>query len=158
MKRIKLSIILLVLTVSVKAQTTFNIRGALGYGEKDDYSQYNYPVFLSGICAQSNITLGSRTCKWTFSPTLFLAVDIEGTFNAAAPLLFGYKVPISNGCLFIPKIGPAFGYYVDSGTFILGPSAEFAFEIKHFIVSANSYFGLYDGFYPYAFLTFGYKF
>lgn len=153
MKRITLSIILLVLTVSVKAQTTFNIRGALGYGE-----YVNYSGFLPGICAQSNITLGSRTCKWTFSPTLFLAVDIEGTFNAAAPLLFGYKVPISNGCLFIPKIGPAFGYSVDYGTFILGPSAEFAFEIKHFIVSANSYFGLYDGFYPYAFLTFGYKF
>ena len=58
--------------------------------------------------------------------------------------------------MFIPKIGPAAGFCYE--TFVLGPSVELAFEIKHFVIAGNGFYGLGgengNGF----LLTLGYKF
>lgn len=48
---------------------------------------------------------------------------------------------MGNRSLFIPKIGPMFGFNsnsdYDADPFMCGLSAEFAFEIKHFIAAIN---------------------
>lgn len=164
MKKLLFVLAVLLVAMSAKAQVTWNIRaggGIITSSENDLWSDGDFNVYPCGaIAIQTNIPLFKHTSKFSFSPTFIAAVGEE--YQISFPLYFGYKIPIGSRKLFFPKIGPMFGYENCSETWACGPSAELAFEIKHFILSVNvnvnlvqlDYYGSRVG----AFATIGYKF
>ncbi|MBO5025021.1 MAG: hypothetical protein J6C86_02625 [Bacteroidaceae bacterium] len=169
MKKLLVTIVAVFMAVVGYAQTTFNVRiggGAFGASYYDYYDD-DYSEFKAGaaFAFESNIPLGARINKFVFSPSLFIVSDFEVYTNLNIPLHFGCKVPLGHGSLFIPKIGPMIGthtvsdeYYEETDIeFAFGPSAEFSFEIKHFVVAANGYYDVANS-RGGVFCTIGYKF
>lgn len=150
------------------AQTTFNVRiggGAFGASYSYDYFKDSELYGGAAFTFEANIPLGARINKFVFSPSLFIVSDFGEYTNLNIPLHFGCKVPLGHGSLFIPKIGPMIGthtvsdeYYEETDIeFAFGPSAEFSFEIKHFVVAANGYYDVANSCVG-VFCTVGYKF
>ncbi|MGM9929373.1 MAG: hypothetical protein ACI35P_15625 [Bacillus sp. (in: firmicutes)] len=161
MRKIIFSFIMIFMAISAGAQTTFNIRAGAGvfdYKYEIKPSDYDTETFFNGtIIAQANISLGRRS-YFTFSPSAMVATDLLERPHVYVPLFIGYKIPTGNQCLFFPKIGPMAGIDFKEDRFTVGPSAELAFELKHFVVSANFHLGLLDCATIGAFATVGYKF
>lgn len=89
-----------------------------------------------------------------------MATNFDYVFIPTIPLHFGYKIPLGKGTQFVPKIGPMIGLVVedDFEGFAYGPSTEFAFEIKHFVIAANFYVDFMEKAKASVFGTIGYKF
>ena len=165
MKKILLSLVMVFLTISAKAQVTWNVRAGGGVFQTEaEVSGYKDRIHVERGCAalalQVNIPLFKRTSNFAFSPSFIAGVG--GETRMEFPLYFGYKVPIGNRSLFFPKLGPMAGYDICAGCAMCGPSMELAFEIKHFIVATNVSINLmeyYKEMYDVgAYLTLGYKF
>lgn len=164
MKRILFALVMIVMAVGVNAQTTWNLRAGAG----SSYDSDGYGCFTPCLSLQTNIPL-SAASKYTVSPTLTVAAP-DMDIDIILPVYFGYKTILGNQALFVPKIGPCVGYSTTNGSFVAGPAAELAVEIKHFVIGVNGYYSLtsdsYDYGYGYdaefnhygAFFTLGYKF
>lgn len=162
MKRILLALVMAVMTVGVNAQITWNVRA--GAGESCDSEGFG--CFTPCLSLQTNIPL-SAASKFAVSPTLTVATPDMDVVNIILPVYFGYKTILANQTLFVPKIGPCVGYLTDNGSFVAGPAAELAVEIKHFVIGVNGYYSLtsttddgdkYEFNHYGTFLTLGYKF
>lgn len=162
MKRILLALVMAVMTVGVNAQITWNVRA--GAGESCDSEGFS--CFTPCLSLQTNIPL-SAASKFAVSPTLTVATPDMDVVNIILPVYFGYKTILANQTLFVPKIGPCVGYLTDNGSFVAGPAAELAVEIKHFVIGVNGYYSLtsttddgdnYEFNHYGAFFTLGYKF
>lgn len=164
MRKIIFSFIMFFMAISAGAQTTFNIRAGAGVF---DYKHTIYDgswsqtlVAGGAILAQANIPFG-KTSFFTFSPSGIFSIGKNGNDNhveLTMPLFLGYKIPTGNQCLFFPKIGPMVNMYFNDGLITVGPAAELALELKHFVISANVHLGLIDTETVGAFATVGYKF
>ncbi|MGN0232344.1 MAG: hypothetical protein ACI4A8_09075 [Muribaculaceae bacterium] len=165
MKKLVLLLVIALAAIGASAQTTFNIRAGVGVAQnKHDY--YDTGVcFAPSVVFEMNVPLGSigtSASKWVFSPSIqptFLT-DFE-EFNIPCLLHFGYKALAGNNGLFIPKFGLMAGAVIhDAGSvdLIFGPSCEFAYETRHFVLAVNTYCSLAQCSGFGAFLTFGYKF
>lgn len=161
MKRILLALVMAVMTVGVNAQTTWNVRAGAGLSNNHRGHDYLTPC----LSLQTNIPL-SAASKYTVSPTLTVATP-DMDVDIILPVYFGYKTILGNQALFVPKIGPCVGYSTSNGSFVAGPAAELAVEIKHFVIGVNGYYSLtsdsytdYDSEFNHygAFFTLGYKF
>lgn len=165
MKKLFITIIVAFMAMVGYAQTTFNVRIGGGFFQscyEDYYDDYIESNGGAALAFEANIPLGARINRFVFSPSLFVVSYLEDGVNFDIPLHFGYKVSLGNGSLFIPKIGPMVGYhtYDENGFgdgFAFGPSAELAFEIKHFVIAANGYYDINHECVG-AFCTVGYKF
>ena len=153
-----------VMVVSAKGQVTWNLRlgaGGFSYCYESYYSHDGDDLYyeMSGgaaIVGQVNIPF-SRTSTFTFSPSFVLGIG--GAGHIAFPIHVGKKVIFGDRKVFFPKIGLVGGYdFWDFGEGIFGPSVEFAFELKHFVMALNYYVGLLYEANHGAFATFGYKF
>lgn len=138
MKKIFITIVAAFMAVAGLAQTTFNVRAGGGTFLSNDYISE-----IGALTFEGNISLGERNTGCVFSPSMFILSDFADHVVLNVPFHFGYKMSMDNGSFFIPKIGPMLGLYIGSfdNSFAYGPSAELAFEIKHFIIAAN---GFYD--------------
>lgn len=152
--------------MSAKGQVTYNLRlggGVLSH-VYEDYSFYHYEdIYYSdirggaAIVGQVNIPF-TRTSTFTFSPSFALSVGPD-VIHFAFPIHIGKKVFFGDRRIFFPKIGLVGGSADSNRTGILGPSAELAFELKHFVMAFNYYVGLLNEVGSHgAFATFGYKF
>lgn len=168
MKNLLVTIVAAFMAVVGYAQTTFNVRvgaGVFQYSSEDKPDDYYInDAFGGALTFEANIPLGDKVNKYIFSPSISIMTDFCGEICAVAPLHFGYKVHLSTGSLFIPKIGPMIGthytldyYGEDHNEVAFGPSSEFAFEIKHFVVAANGYYDVLNSCGG-VFCTVGYKF
>lgn len=164
MKKLFITIVMAFMAVTGYAQTTFNVRVGGGFFQTyvDDYYDYGTePHGGATLTFEANIPLGARTNKFVFSPSVSVISDITDGANINVPLHFGYKVPLGNGSVFIPKIGPMVGYYAaysTINTLAVGPSTEFSFETNHFVIAANCYVDLIEEVKFGVFGTIGYKF
>lgn len=150
-----------IMAMGANAQITWNVRAGAGVGSHDNKEDLAFSLFT-----QSNIPFSNNQI-WTFSPTIQIAPVVDGEPLLCLPLLFGYKNILGNHSFIIPKLGPFIGYDTN-GAFMVGPSVELAFEIKHFVVALNGVFSFtpteYDDhptreYNPYNFtLSIGYKF
>lgn len=166
MKKFLVTMVAVFIAMAGYAQTTFNVR--VGGGMFQIFDDYYYDEYYYDVCCddcygaaltfEANIPLGSRKNKFVFSPSVFMASDFDEGGVLNIPLHFGYKVPIGIGSLFIPKIGPMIGYNVYNESLAFGPSAEFAFEIKHFVFAVNGYVDFMAEAKAGVFGTIGYKF
>lgn len=163
--------------VQSNAQTTWNVRvgGGLGSGvHKDTYWDKNshsyrtdesYDNILSlspMISIETNIAL-TRSSKWCLSPAIMVSTGLgEPYWDVSLPIHLGYKIPVGESGILIPKIGPFVGYQKDSYNFgdffLFGPSVELAYEYGHFITALNASMQTIETFSPYVFLSVGYKF
>lgn len=152
---------------TAQAQTTFNVRAGVGAGTyycaDYYYGEYTYPEGMGvspSIVLQANIGLNRRG-TFTFSPTFIYSVVVDEwtTHIGAFPLFFGYKIPVKQGLIFFPKIGPVFGVIgLETAQPIAGPAIELAIEKNHFVTAIDYYYsGLGEGHHQLAF-TVGYKF
>lgn len=168
MKKYFICLMLAVMAMGVKAQTTWNVRAGAGtfgvcvsesHGSGYEYI-YNYISQEIGpaLAVECNIPL-KKAGRYIFSPSICAAVIPDNSDVEVMSLWhFGYKV-LGDGFLFVPKLGSIMGYcFGDSETVLLGPSTEMAFEIKHFVIALNAYVDLVNDRQFGAFLTFGYKF
>lgn len=169
MKNLLVTIVAAFMAVVGYAQTTFNVRAGAGFfgASYCDYDDWYYSEFKAGaaLAFEANIPLGARTNRLVFSPSLLIVSDFGEHTNFNMPLHFGYKVPLGHGSFFIPKIGPMIGNHaiydeydeIMDTEFAFGPSTEFSFEIKHFVVAANGYYDVINS-RGGVFCTVGYKF
>lgn len=140
MKKCIITLVVALMAIGAEAQVTWNVR--LGGGIMENGMAH--VCVAPRLSVQSNIPLSSDL-GWVFSPTLGSSVSIGADYysiHVDFPLLIGYKAPIGRSKLFIPKIGPVFGFNkaYGSSAFIVGPSAELAFEIGHFVVAFSGYY------------------
>lgn len=173
MKKAFITIFMAFVAIAGFAQTTFNVRVGGGFYQVSEdlyYSGYyghsyyeNETESRGGMALvfEVNVPLGRRINNFIFSPSLSILSDFTNDVNFNVPLHFGYKFPMGDGSLFIPKIGPMVGF--SAGGFgtdavIYGPSAELAFEIKHFVVAVNTYVGIDNDSKIGVFGSVGYKF
>lgn len=165
MKKVFLVISLAFLAICVNAQTTWNVRGGLSV------NTYKLGVAIEFV-GQVNIPF-KEAGRFTFSESLHAYVPCIYFSGIQANSYVGYRCLIKRQTLFYPKIGLGLGYVdIRKGDgFIMGPSLELAFEIKHFVVAANFtypviFVGEYDDDYHYddipnsipVSVSFGYKF
>ena len=148
MKKIFFTSVFAIMAIfGANAQVTVNAR--IGGGILSD--RYHGETKISGkVDIQANIAF-SKDKRWVVSPTIDFTTDLLETHQLCLPVLFGYKIPIGRNQLFIPKVGPFAGIELASGTALYGPSAEFAFEINHFVIALNGYysFGKFKSHYTY---------
>ena len=164
MKKLFICMVLAMMAIGIDAQTTWNVRVGGGYMETSfetwnggDYCSDG--VFGALLAVEANIPFKKIANRWTFSPSLLLSSDLGEIFEIVAPLQIGHKVAMTRGSLFFPKFGVAVGAEIGGAeTLIVGPSAELAFEIKHFVFAINSYYGLNEPSRISAFASVGYKF
>lgn len=160
MKRILLALVMAVMTVGVNAQTTWNVRAGAGLSNNHRGHDYLTPC----LSLQTNIPL-SAASKYTVSPTLTVAAP-DMDVDIILPVYFGYKILLDSQTFLVPKIGPYVGCATTNGSFIAGPAAELAVEIKHFVIGVNGYYSLtndidegdWDFNHYGAFFILGYKF
>lgn len=161
MKRFFISVFVILVAVSIKAQTTYNVRvgGGLANVKVHDYEDYDSSdhTAAAAISFQANVPF-QRHSPLSFSPTLITAYVTDFDVVFTVPLYIGYKKRIGDQKLFFPKIGPMVSFETYDGRFTVGPSVELAFELKHFVVAINGYMGLLSTGTGGAFLTMGYKF
>ncbi|MGN0257962.1 MAG: hypothetical protein ACI4CA_06300 [Bacteroides sp.] len=164
MKKLFICMVLAMMAIGIDAQTTWNVRVGGGYMKTSFYDWYggDYATddaFGALLAVEANIPFKNQANRWTFSPSLLLSYDLGDIFEFVAPLQIGHKVAMTRGSLFFPKFGVAVGAEIGGEeTLIVGPSAELAFEIKHFVFAINSYYGLNEPSRFNAFASFGYKF
>ena len=165
MKQLFICMVLAMMAIGIDAQTTWNVRVGGGYMETSEegeaWNDWDYvgdDAFGALLAVEANIPFKNQANRWTFSPSLLLSYGY-GIFEIVAPLQIGHKVAMTRGCLFFPKFGVAVGAEIGGvQTLIVGPSAELAFEIKHFVFAINSYYGLNEPSRISAFASVGYKF
>lgn len=132
MKKFLLSLAMAITAIGASAQNTFNVRA--GGAVLSDAA-----VFTT--MAQENISLNNYG-SWTFSPAVQFATDGED-IAAMLHANMGYRTRIGNNCLFVPKVGVAGGYFGDTeGTILVGPSIDFALELKHFVIGLTGFYSI----------------
>ena len=153
MKKFLLSLAMAITAIGASAQNTYNVR--VGGAVLNEYAAFT-------TMAQANISL-KNVSLWTFSPAVQLAID-EDDIVAMLHANMGYRTRIGNNCLFVPKVGVA-GGSIDNeydGVFIIGPSIDLAFELKHFVIGLTGFSSIYQGKYwdntSMVSLTLGYTF
>ena len=135
MKKILLSLMMAVTAIGTNAQNTYNVR--LGGVVMQDY-------YLPTVMGQANFSLKNGSL-WTFSPAVQSSTDLYN-ISALAHFNIGYRTIIGDHSLFVPKIGIALGYntydtdYED--TFLVGPSIDLAFELKHFVIGLTGFYSI----------------
>ncbi|MGM9688838.1 MAG: hypothetical protein ACI3YD_07275 [Alloprevotella sp.] len=148
-------------SVQSNAQTTWNVRAGGGMFSRivEVYYEWeNSDGFGPMLSLETNIPFatGSKLC---ISPSLLFATYTASSSEILLPIHFGYKLPVGNSGLFIPKVGPFVGYTFKSLQDVLfGPSVELAYEYNHFIVALNASLGVIGEVTPHVFLSVGYKF
>ena len=153
MKKFISILLVALMAIGAEAQVTGNVR--LGGGTIGSFFDGRFGI--AALALEANIPFGANR-RGVFSPSLLLGSQFKDSESNTfvVPLHLGYKFVIGEGAMFIPKIGPAAGFCYE--TFVLGPSVELAFEIKHFVIAGNGFYGLGgengNGF----LLTLGYKF
>ena len=106
---------------------------------------------------QPNILLGNSK-KFVLAPSLqYEYAGIGETVRdhvVSIPILFGYRVKLSDGIFFVPKVGPTLGCRISSRRtiynnfdiskekehFIAGAYLDLCFEIKRFVIGLNGYY------------------
>ena len=174
MKKIFFCLVMALMAVCANAQVTWNVRVGTGisrimYDEEFDWAEtYHTPT----LTVETNIPIIEGSLL-TFSPSISIIYgkkrhgDLIEAYGAILPLHLGYKKFIGPNALFAPKVGLMMGYTRADGrenwdekkinNFMLGPSIEFPFEIKHIVVALNANMSITEYFYN-ASLTVGYKF
>lgn len=145
--------------VQSNAQMTWNVRagGGLVSSVYEDYwDYYSECSFGPMVSLETNIPF-AKGSQWCISPSIIVASDMEYV-ELSLPILMGYKLPVGNSGLFIPKVGPFVGYVDDEDPVIFGPSVELAYEFKHFITALNASLDVIESIGPHVFLSIGYKF
>ena len=124
-----------VTAIGASAQNTYNVR--VGGVVMQDY-------YLPTVMGQANFSLKNGSL-WTFSPAVQSSTDLYN-ISALAHFNIGYRTIIGDHSLFVPKIGIALGYntydtdYED--TFLVGPSIDLAFELKHFVIGLTGFYSI----------------
>lgn len=160
MKKSILFLLFLLGSVGISAQTTWIVRAGAGFAPEN--CGCAALAMTAGVEANIPFKYGSTivispSLNWTMDMYDFLQMEID------APILFGKRISMDKSLL-VPKIGPVIGVtFGEESGLILGPCAEFNFEIKHFVVGLTGYYSFVrpgvDDFTCYrASLTFGYKF
>ena len=162
MRKVLVAIALALLPAFAGAQTTWNVRGGVSL----NISEMEPAIELIG---EFN-TPFQKGERWTFSQSVHAFLPCPELSGITANSYVGYRCPIKKRVLFYPKVGFGFGYLTgwNCGGFVVGPSVELAFEIKHFIVAANFMYSplgihgyydddVYNTSMPIS-MTFGYKF
>lgn len=153
---------------SSNAQVTWNIRVGGGliesFGYWDDYwGDYvggNEGAFV--LALESNIPF-KRGKAFCFSPSVIGVIGPENQ-EFIFPLLFGYKLKLSQNSLLIPKVGLSVGEFIEGGEIadplgvVGGPSVALSFEHKHFIMGFNGCFNVIEDYGSSYLFTLGYKF
>lgn len=147
--------------VQSNAQMTWNVRagGGLVYPVYEDYwDYYSECRFGSMVFLETNIPF-AKGSQWCISPSIIVGSDRNDHDVMSLPILMGYKLPVGNSGLFIPKVGPFVGFIDDEDPVLFGPSVELAYEYKHFITALNASLDLLGCISPpHVFLSIGYKF
>lgn len=164
MKKFLTIITLVLMSIDVNAQTTFNLRAGVSstpFEEGYANGAYNdlYHHIGGTVAFQANIPINMNGIL-TVSPTALLSTDLDG-ISLGFPIYLGYKIPTGYRSIFYPKIGPAvYASQYEDGDFAWGLSVELAQEYKHFIIAVNYLRTIHDnsnsgnGVY----FTLGYKF
>lgn len=154
MKRFISVLLICLATISLSAQTSFDIRVGAGLGGiKNDpdwgSSQYKNPLSV-GLLLQPNITL-KKGLNWTFSPSLrgtFYQYEDNRAITANINTMFGYRVQMGNQKFFSPKLGPFVGLECQQGglpgSILAGVATDLSFELKHFVVGVDGYYSIKD--------------
>lgn len=134
MKKFLLSLAMAITAIGASAQNTYNVR--IGGTIMDEYTTLT-------TMTQANISL-KNVGLWVFSPAVQFATDGD----SKAIMLhanMGYRTRIGNNCLFVPKVGVAGGYFSLSDyddAFLVGPSIDLAFELKHFVIGLTGFYSI----------------
>lgn len=134
MKKFLLSLVMAITAIGASAQNTYNVRA--GGAVLNEYAAFT-------IMAQANISLNNYG-TWTFSPAVQLATNVDET-AAMLHANMGSRTRIGNNCLFVPKVGVAGGYfslYDYDETILVGPSIDFALELKHFVIGLTGFYSI----------------
>lgn len=145
--------------VQSNAQMTWNVRaggGLFSYAYDVDYEYYSEIGFGPMVSLETNIPFATAS-QWCISPSIIVASDLEH-FELSLPIHVGYKIPVGDSGIFIPKVGPFVGYVDGEENVLFGPSVELAYEHKHFITALNVAFDSVEAIGPHVFLSIGYKF
>lgn len=158
MKKLLICMVMATMAVCANAQITWNVRAGAGIqGFVCDEYGSTHEMSIA-LLAQTNIPL-KKASPFTFSPSISISAPVEfENLNVTLPLLFGYKIPMGNNTLFIPKVGPMIGTNTYNGEFLFGPSIELPFEINRVVLAINGNFSVIEDFLIGAYLTVGYKF
>ena len=158
-KYLVILVLALCAAVQSNAQTTWNVRagGGLFVWYDDDAKRPFRDVSFSPMVAlETNIPF-TRGSKWCISPSIIYAPDIA-EMDLSLPIHIGYKIPLRNLGILIPKVGPVVGIVSGYENLLFGPSVELAYEYKHFITTLNAACGTVDAKGPHVYLSIGYKF
>ncbi len=163
-KYLVILVLALCAAVQSNAQTTWNVRaggGLFSYAFEEDWDYYSETGFGLMVSLETNIPF-AKGSQWCISPSIIVAADLDYR-ELSLPMHVGYKIPVGDSGMFIPKVGPFVGYmYVpyinDDGPVIFGPSVELAYEYKHFITALNASLDVIETIGPHVFLSIGYKF
>ncbi len=150
--------------VQSNAQITWNVRAGGGlvtdmfnvYDSHFDFEVLDYTEnmgLMFAVEANIPVTQGSN---WCVSPTAI--VSYGENCQVSLPIYWGYKHPVGDSKLLIPKVGPFVGIDTDGAIFLFGPSVELAYEHKHFVTAINASLNTITRAVPYIFLSVGYKF
>ena len=124
-----------VTAIGASAQNTYNVRVG-GVAIQDFY--------LPTVIGQANFSLKNGSL-WTFSPAVQFSTDVNN-ISTLAHFNIGYRTKIGDHSLFVPKIGIALGhntYDIDyEGTFLVGPSIDLAFELKHIVIGLTGFYSI----------------
>lgn len=148
MKKILLSLMMAVTAIGASAQNTYNVRvGGVWHGGLKDYT-------AASVMGQINIPF-KNISPWVFSPAAQFAIGEHSSFTVMAHANVGFYAKISDGCLFVPKIGFAGGCIeaiekYNPGEYeniygrktLFGPSVDLAFELKHFVVGLTGFYSI----------------
>lgn len=135
MKNILLSLMMAVTAIGTNAQNTYNVR--LGGAIQNECTTVT-------TMAQANISL-KNVSSWVFSPAVQISTNLYDT-AAMLHANMGYRTRIGDKCLFVPKVGIAGGYFswdtdYKEG-FLVGPSIDLAFELKHFVIGLTGFYSI----------------
>lgn len=153
--------LLSVVTVSARS-AYFNVRvgggitsGITAPGKIDD--AILRPAGGVTFMFQPNILLGGSK-KFVIAPSLqyeYAGLGDEIRDHVlSAPILFGYRIKLSDGIFFVPKVGPTLGcrfsnhrtiyQYIcvskEKEQFIAGAYLDLCFEIRRFVIGLNGYY------------------
>lgn len=135
MKKVLLSLMMAVTAIGASAQNTYNVR--VGGVVMQDY-------YLPTVMGQANFSLKNGSL-WTFSPAVQFSTDLYN-ISALAHFNIGYRTIIGDHSLFVPKIGIALGHntydFEYEGSFLVGPSIDLAFELKHFVIGLTGFYSI----------------
>lgn len=163
MKKTLLFVLLLLSAITVSARTTyFNVRVGGGLtsgidapGKIDD--AILRPAGGVTFMFQPNILIGGSK-KFVLAPSLqyeYAGLGDEIRDHVVSlPILFGYRIKLSDGIFFVPKAGPTLGYRISNHRtiynnfdiskekehFIAGAYLDLCFEIKRFVIGLNGYY------------------